>query len=264
MTPSPFPCGCPTRLRGSFSYICFLPCSLGRCRCWLPVPSLPLPLASSQCHIHRLNWQFRCGNYGKGEPNAAQTFAPNASRKEGGSRGRGEGELKERSSVSISFRTLEFASNICPPTNAKEEGKAERGRRGVGVVGAPRRRLDGIARVVRCRRGLAVADSIRFATIFGVARTDGPRESAPRRSRSAGCWGPGGGGAVIGRVKTKRCHCHVILIGHSITHYFTGVSQTIKNIKSPIIAGSATAMKNLKLISHQYRYRNTPRLPFDR
>ena len=35
-----------------------------------------------------------------------------------------EKEWRERSSVSISLRTLEFASNICPPTNATVmEGK---------------------------------------------------------------------------------------------------------------------------------------------
>ena len=35
-----------------------------------------------------------------------------------------EKEWRERSSVSISLRTLEFASNICPPTNATAmEGK---------------------------------------------------------------------------------------------------------------------------------------------
>ena len=178
--------------------------------------------------------------------------------------------MKERSSVSISFRTLEFASNICPPTNAKE-GKVGNGRRGVGVVGAPRRRSDGIVRVARCRRGLAVADSIRFATIFGVARTDGPR--GPRHESRLG---PGAGGAVIDRVKMKRCHCHVILIGHSITHYFTGVSQTVEKyqiahhhrlrkrneelrVNWSLLQECATSVVASKKVATEVR--NAPRLP---
>ena len=54
---------------------------------------------------------------------------------------------------------------------------------------------------------VAVADSIRFATIFGVARTEGPLEWPGWRDRGA---------SAIGRSRSTR-RCEVILIGHSVT-----------------------------------------------
>ena len=190
---------CPARpawLRGSFSSICLLRTlhRIGRCHC-CQFPRFHFHChkqASSECHIRRLNWQFRCGNYGKGRGSRTRCRILHPTRhlgvgerREGrtnleGERGR-EGARKGMEGALFRFN---FASHsgICEQylsahkrDRPRWKGKATGA--GAGASWRERRRCrcrsgDAEVRWDRWRRGVTRGSGvIRFATFFGDART---------------------------------------------------------------------------------------------